>query len=86
MGLHKHKKQFNIGRAKLVPRASTLAVIEGAAYAKSVVAFGEEEFRVTDSPAKKTVLTYRGGKISEGGFNPADPPKFPHGAERAATR
>ena len=72
------KKQFNIGRAKLVPRASTIAVIEGAAYAKSVVAFGEEEFRVTDSAAKKTVLTYGGGKISERGFNPADPPEFPH--------
>jgi uncharacterized protein len=74
------KKQFNIERAKLVPRASTIAVIQGAAYGKSVVAFGEEEFRVTDSPARKTVLTYSGGKISEGGFNPSEPPKFPHGA------
>lgn len=72
--IREKKKQFAVERTKLVPGAKTMAVIEGVAYAKSVVAFGEEEFRVTDSPARKTVLTFRGGKISEGGFNPAEPP------------
>jgi uncharacterized protein len=70
------KRQLTAERASLVPSTATVAVIEGTAYPKSVVAFGEEEFRVRNTPLEKTVLRYRGGKIVEGGYNPNEPPKL----------
>ncbi len=75
--VHEKKRRLAAERTKLVPAESTVAVIESTAYPKSVVAFGEEEFRVKNNPLQKTVLRYRGGKIVEGGFNPNEPPSFP---------
>lgn len=71
------KRLLIVERAKLTPAPSTIAVIEDEAYPKSVVAFGEEEFRVTNTSVKKTILRYSGRTIIESGFNPAEPPDFP---------
>lgn len=75
--VHEKKRQLSIERAKLTPASTTIAVIEDRAYPKSIVAFGEEEFRVANVVVNKTVLRYTGGKIMEGGFNPGEPPVLP---------
>jgi len=71
------KRQFTVERAGLVPDASAVAVIEVNAYPKSVIAFGEEEFRIQHVPLSKMVLRFRGGKVAESGYNPNEPPDFP---------
>ncbi len=71
------KRDLRQSRSDLVPSAGAMAVVEGNMHPRSVIAFGEEEFRPDGQVVSKTVLRFEGGRIVEGGYNPSEPPDFP---------
>ncbi len=63
-------------KKELTPDPSRKVVVEEIIYPQTVISFGREEFRAPSRGARKTILSYRDGRIIESGFNTADPPDF----------
>lgn len=70
------RRLYHDMRDRLEASRKSIVVVEDAVHKGSSISFGRAEYHAPDKGTRKTVFSYNGRSIQEGGFNPADPPEI----------
>lgn len=63
------QERIPVLREQLTSAKDSMLIVENTIFPGATVEFGHQEYRAPDQGARKTILTFRGGRIVESGFD-----------------
>lgn len=70
------RRVYHDMRDRLEASRTSMVVVEDTVHKGTSISFGRAEYHAPDKGTRKTVFSYNGRTIQEGGYNPSDPPEI----------